>query len=60
MLGEIIDTYKKGNIKIVLNDGYVFPNFTIYYLNYIIDEGCLHEYLTAKELYKKLISGLRY
>jgi len=56
MLGEILDTYKKGNIKVNVIDSYVYPNYEIIILNCIQEQGCLHENLTALDLYSRFIN----
>lgn len=56
MLGEVIDSYKKGNIQVNVIDSYVHPNYEINISGKTGEQGCLHEEMTAEELYNKYIN----
>lgn len=60
MLGEVIDTYKKGKIKIEVIDSYVHPDYIIYINGGTGEQGCLRDELTAKEVYERYINDLPY
>ena len=60
MLGEVIDTFEKDKIRIEIKDSYVYPDYTIYQKNRLIEQGCLHENITAENLYQKFINKESY
>jgi hypothetical protein len=60
MLGEVIDTYKKGKIKVDIIDSYVHPDYIVYHGKRLDEQGCLHEDLSAEELYKRIVNNEPY